>query len=274
VTRSALNRRLRTARLAGVTARGVLSALDARPPGGSERWLRLNHRGASVSLLEGPAFVTGSVLGVLAARGLPVRVRSASLIAAGTSGIVGAYDDVLGSSTTKGLRGHLQALADGEITSGTVKVAGIGVGGLMAGSLLRRGVVDRLLAGVLIAGTANLVNLLDLRPGRAFKASALAGVPLVIGPAGDVIAAALGAGAALLPGELGETTMLGDCGANSMGALVGVAAAATLSRPTLVAAAAGVVGLTLLSERVSFSAVIESHRLLAALDALGRSPTT
>ncbi len=66
--------------------------------------------------------------------------------------------------------------------------------------------------------------------------------------------------------------MLGDCGANAAGALLGVTWAAGRSRPTRMLLLAGVTGLTLASERVSFTAVIESTPALRALDQLGRRP--
>jgi len=64
--------------------------------------------------------------------------------------------------------------------------------------------------------------------------------------------------------------MLGDAGANAFGALLGLATAATLPRPARLAVLAGIVGLTLASEKVSFTAVIESHPVLRRLDEWGR----
>jgi UDP-GlcNAc:undecaprenyl-phosphate GlcNAc-1-phosphate transferase len=141
----------------------------------------------------------------------------------------------------------------------------------------------------LIAGGANLLNLFDLRPGRAIKVALAGGALLAAGgPAGprrgggaatgqrpgtgQVLAAPLGAAAALLGEDLGERAMLGDAGANSLGALLGVAAAAGLSRPARVALLAGITGLTAASEKVSFTAVIERTPALRWLDMLGRRP--
>jgi hypothetical protein len=64
--------------------------------------------------------------------------------------------------------------------------------------------------------------------------------------------------------------MLGDCGAGALGATLGWSLAMRPSRLTRIAAAAGVVGATLASERTSFSAVIEANPVLRRLDQLGR----
>jgi hypothetical protein len=86
------------------------------------------------------------------------------------------------------------------------------------------------------------------------------------------VAAPLGAAIALLPEDLGERAMLGDAGANALGALLGVAAAASLSRPARLALLAAITGLTAASEVVSFTAVIERTPALRWLDMLGRRP--
>src|SRR5690606_4012 len=109
-------------------------------------------------------------------------------------------------------------LARGEVTSGAVKILGIGATGLGAAALVSRGPADTLINGAAIAGAANLANLFDLRPGRAIKVGLLTGGPLLAAAvAGDSPATAaltavpLGAPAALLPGALGErgTPVLG-----------------------------------------------------------------
>jgi hypothetical protein len=122
----------------------------------------------------------------------------------------------------------------------------------------------------LIAGTANLLNLLDLRPGRAGKAAALAASAGLGGPSGGLVAGPLGATLGVLPVDLGERVMLGDCGANAVGALVGLRMAAMPGRPARAALLAGIVALTLASEKVSFTRVIEATPGLRELDRLGR----
>ena len=66
--------------------------------------------------------------------------------------------------------------------------------------------------------------------------------------------------------------MLGDAGANALGAMLGAAAASTLPRPARLGVLAVVAGLTAASEKVSFTKVIERTGPLRRLDMLGRRP--
>jgi UDP-N-acetylmuramyl pentapeptide phosphotransferase/UDP-N-acetylglucosamine-1-phosphate transferase len=279
--------------LGAAAARAAYTAFTRRPPGlnglpGDEVWGRTNHRGEPVTLLEGPAFVAGATVAGLVAPGLSSRMRAAVLLAGAGGGLLGAYDDLAGSGASRGFKGHLTALARGEITSGSVKLLGIGAAGLAAAAVAGTGAgskpvaaIDVLINGALVAGGANLLNLFDLRPGRAIKVGLLAGVPLATlgarpGAIGGVasaavVAAPLGAAAALLPEDLGEKAMLGDAGANALGALLGLAAS-RLGRGSRLAILAGVIGLTGASEYVSFTKVIQSTPPLHWIDMLGRRP--
>ena len=66
--------------------------------------------------------------------------------------------------------------------------------------------------------------------------------------------------------------LLGDAGANALGAMLGAAAAASLPRSGRVAVLAGIVALTAASEKVSFTKVIQRTPPLHWLDMLGRRP--
>ncbi|WP_402466221.1 hypothetical protein [Isoptericola aurantiacus] len=268
---------------AGVAAGAVAGSrrvLDAVSPGGVERWTRTNHRGEPVSMLEGPALAAGLVAGT-AVSGGDARVRVATMLATAGAGAFGVVDDLAEdtSTRTKGLRGHLGALAHGRVTTGGLKVLGIGATSVLAaalGTTRRSGLVPHLadvaVNGALVAGSANLVNLLDLRPGRALKAGAALSAPVAGACGGAGTGVLLGASAAAAPGDLAERDMLGDGGANALGAFVGARWAFGAPRAVRVAALAGVVGLTLASERVSFSAVIDRTPWLRSVDRLGRRP--
>jgi UDP-N-acetylmuramyl pentapeptide phosphotransferase/UDP-N-acetylglucosamine-1-phosphate transferase len=255
-----------------VAARAVTRTIAENPPGGAIRWERTNHRGETVTLAAGPAAAAGAVAGAALAPGLPARVRAAGVLGAAAVGAVGLYDDLAGTSSDKGLKGHLSALARGEVTSGTMKIAVIGTTGLVGSALVSRNVIDTLIGGAAIAGHANVMNLLDLRPGRAIKA-ALLQAPLVIGgPAGPVAAAGLGAAGALLGDDLAEKSMLGDAGANALGAVLGLALVAREGRAARLVHLGAVTGLTLASEKVSFTQVIARTPGLRDLDEFGRRP--
>ncbi|MET7463949.1 hypothetical protein [Nonomuraea sp. NPDC005501] len=268
------------AALGAVAARAAYTLLTrARPQDPDDRWTRKNHRGEPITLLEGPAFVAGAGAAAALVPGLPPRVRLAALLAGGGSGALGAYDDLYGTTSSKGFKGHLSALARGEVTSGAVKILGIGATGLGAAALVSGGPADTLVNGAAIAGAANLANLFDLRPGRAVKVGLLTGGPLLAAallrdrPVSAALAAVpLGAAAALLPDDLGERAMLGDAGANALGALIGLAAVTTLGRPGRLAVLGTVAALTAASEKVSFTKVIAGNRVLNRLDMLGRRP--
>jgi hypothetical protein len=274
---------IRSAAVAAATARLSYAGLRRRPPGGERTWTRTNHRGEPVTLLEGPAAAAGGIAGALAAPGLAGRERAALVLAGAAAAALGSYDDLAGSGKSRGFRGHLGALARGELTTGAVKLAGIGAAGLAASVLARpagagrggRGgrAADLVINAGLVAGGANLLNLFDLRPGRAIKVALGAGTLLAVTGRGAAAAAApLAAAAALLPEDLGERAMLGDGGANALGAMLGTAAAVSLPRPARVAALAVVVGLTAASEVVSFTKVIARTPPLNWVDMLGRRP--
>ncbi|MGG2465220.1 hypothetical protein ACO0M4_36605 [Streptomyces sp. RGM 3693] len=218
---------------AGAT-RAAYGALRRRPPGGAARWERKNYAGRTVTLHAGPAAALGTALAVAGAPGLSPRARGAAALAVLAAGGCGAYDDLAGAGDPRrGFRAHLSALRHGEVTSGAVKLFGIGAAGLAAGALLKDRPVDKLLAGVVIAGSAHLVNLLDVRPGRAAGAVVALAAPGLLrrGPAGPLSAVPLGAAAAVAGDDLGERTMLGDAGAHALGAALGLAVVAGWGSP-------------------------------------------
>lgn len=266
-------RALVSAAVGGAVAAAALRLLRAHPPGGATQWDRTNHAGGTVTLLEGPAYAAGAA----AAAGLLGAGPGPVVATVGAAGL-GALDDLRGDSGSKGLKGHLGALARGEVTTGAVKVVGLAVTGLAAAALVDRRTdrraVDTVLGGAVVAGTANLVNLLDLRPGRALKATVLLAAATST-PGGSVAAraaagAAGGAAVGVLRADLAGEAMLGDTGANAAGALLGTALVQRTGLRGRLAALAVLTGLTLASEKVSFTTVIESTPVLRELDALGR----
>jgi UDP-GlcNAc:undecaprenyl-phosphate/decaprenyl-phosphate GlcNAc-1-phosphate transferase len=246
------------------------SALQQRSPSAA-RWQRRNYRGRDVTLLLGPAVGLGALAGVAAAG---PRGRRGALLVVASAAAVGGYDDLYGDRHAQGLRGHARALGEGRVTTGMVKLAALAGTAALGSLTVHRRPTDVAVSTVLVAGGANLINLFDLRPGRAAKVSLLAAAALSAGATDQsraVAAAAAGAALAALPSDLAERAMLGDCGAGAIGALLGWSAGGGSARRRGLLAAT-VVALTLASERVSFSEVIERQPALRALDRLGRQP--
>jgi UDP-N-acetylmuramyl pentapeptide phosphotransferase/UDP-N-acetylglucosamine-1-phosphate transferase len=82
----------------------------------------------------------------------------------------------------------------------------------------------------------------------------------------------VGATAGLLVPDLRERLMLGDAGANVLGATLGLGVVLTTGTTVQLAVVAVLLALNLVSERVSFSRVIDQVGPLHALDRLGRRP--
>lgn len=188
-------------------------------------------------------------------------------------GLLGMLDDLGGVGESGGFRGHLSALAQGRLTTGAIKAFG---GPLLAlallGSSLENGRFGVIREAALISLAANLVNLLDRAPGRSIKISALGAAIFVaaIGFRGAaIVGPPAGASLGLLSADLREECMIGDAGANSLGAGVGYGVVVGTSAT----AQWWVLGVLLLanlaSEVVSFSAVIDRVPPLRWFDRLG-----
>lgn len=295
---------------AGVTTLVWRQLREVRTKGWARQWLRTNHAGRQVTLLEGVALVVGSA-GTAVVSGAGTRAAWVTgpgpyAMASVGAGVLGAVDDLREDTDRKGLGGHLQALAQGRVTTGAIKILGLAATGLAAvawddarsargatatggpqparggpvqtGDLGARHTLPlrlwgTLAGGAVVAGSANLANLCDLRPGRALKVGVLTAVPLVLSGAGSAAGAVtLGVALALLPDDLSGVSMLGDTGANPLGATLGLALVQRQGPLARTLALVVVTALTLASERVSFTAVIESTPVLRRLDQLGRKP--
>lgn len=268
-----------TVRFLRVSATGILDTPALARP---------NHRGkviptaagilivVSVLVIEAGRAVFGS-LGVGTEPKLTL-ARSEVLFALFGFGLLGLVDDLVGSGDDRGFRGHLRALGQGRLTTGLVKLLGgagiavvlVATPGFATG---RRLLIDALL----IALAANLGNLLDRAPGRLIKASILAYVPLAVvlgtGTVGVAIAPAMGAAIGLLGDDLRERLMLGDTGANVVGAVLGLGVVLGRGEATRVTALVLLVVSNVVAEIVSFSRVIERVPALRAFDRLGRHPS-
>jgi hypothetical protein len=164
--------------------------------------------------------------------------------------LLGVADD-LWSGEERGFRAHLRAGR----TTGVLKLVGIPLYALLR--------TRSLSSALLVALSANLLNQLDTRPGRALKAYLLAAVPLGSPKAVAVL---------LAPYDLREMAMLGDSGSNALGAVLGFGSVSKFTERQRWSAIAALAGLTLLGERRSLGALIEQTPGFRELDSLGRQP--
>ncbi len=195
----------------------------------------------------------------------------------------GLFDDWAGDSSAKGFKGHFSELARGRLTTGMLKLLGIGLLSLATGVMLYdpfdpARMARIICAALTIALFANFMNLMDLRPLRASKAYVVsiavcaAALPLsgVIECGWPSIAcmllACLGPVAATWRFDRREVAMLGDAGANTMGALSGFLLSISLPIWLLIPLTVVLLVVNLLSEKVSFTKVIERIPPLRAID--------
>jgi UDP-N-acetylmuramyl pentapeptide phosphotransferase/UDP-N-acetylglucosamine-1-phosphate transferase len=193
--------------------------------------------------------------------------------------LLGLLDDLGAVGDDRGFRGHLRAMAHGRLTTGGVKLVGGGLLAITCASVTgERGVGALLADAAVIALAANVGNLFDRAPGRTIKVGVLAAVALfVAASAGDRslllgVAAVVGASVGLLAFDLRERLMLGDAGSNVIGAALGFGTVLTVSPGVRNGVLVALVVLNLLSEKVSFSRVIDRVAPLRVVDRLGRKP--
>jgi UDP-N-acetylmuramyl pentapeptide phosphotransferase/UDP-N-acetylglucosamine-1-phosphate transferase len=253
---------------------------------GSPVLQRTNYRGRSVATAGGVVIVL-AVLVVEAARtalaefGLGEELsdsllRSMVLFACFAFAFLGLIDDLLATPGDRGFRGHLGALVHGRLTTGAMKLFGGGVVAIVLTAAPGEVSGRRLLAdAALVALAANLGNLLDRAPGRTIKVGLVAYVPIALAagtaPVGLALAPVVGATAGLLAADLRERLMLGDTGANLFGAVLGLAIVLETSRPVRTVVLVVLVLLNAVSERISFTAVIDRTPILRHFDRLGRA---
>ncbi len=254
-----------------------ICAMVLTPAGWHPRLTATNHRGRPVPATLGIALFAGSALAQLVA-GLLALVWGTELgrdtwgLLAGAVVVfaAGLMDD-LRPGGARGLFAHGRELLRGHVTTGLLKaVAGV-VGAVLVVLTLRGRSSWIMVAGVLlIAGSTNVWNGLDVRPGRAGKAFVLGAFPMMfLGPPA-LLARLLGAELAVLWPDLRERGMLGDSGSNLLGFVLGAAAYVELTGVWVVVAAAVAVGLNLLAETVTLSRCIDAVPPLRWLDRLGR----
>jgi UDP-GlcNAc:undecaprenyl-phosphate GlcNAc-1-phosphate transferase len=266
--------------LAALLAPFVLRALRA---GGH---VRENYRGRALPFPFGVLILAAALLALTplvvveraASQGVFEPLLAPILVYALGVACLGLIDDAFGAAAgaggaPRGWRGHARAVRRGELSTGALKAGGsLGLALLvMSGG---RSTGTWLLASAVLVLATNLFNLLDLRPGRAVKAFVLLGAGLTAGSGELPVLWALGlfGGPALVAGvyDVRERAMLGDTGANLLGALAGLWLVLTLSTLGLAIALALLLLITVYGEFRSLSTLVEKTPGVRWIDSLGR----
>ncbi|MDX9871893.1 MAG: hypothetical protein RBT41_05705 [Clostridia bacterium] len=232
--------------------------------------LKKNWRGEEIPALAGiifPLLITLDTLIYGLSENLTERIYILILAIALIAG-VGLYDDLYGDNGPKGLKGHLLYFWRRRIvTTGLIKLIGTGV--IAAFTVFSLGYT--LFDWLLLMLTVNTVNLLDLRPGRAVKGSALLLTAALLLAKEDywLMVTAGGLLTAYARYDLQAEVMLGDCGSNCLGMIAGLSllsASFTVKISLIIVLAF----FHALAEKYSFSAIITRSSFLDRLDKWGQ----
>lgn len=256
-------------------------------------WRRTNYRGAELAGVGGVVVVAvglAAVVVLAAVEGAALADRPAYAAALALLGFaaLGLNDDLREGQSGGGFRRHLTTLiSQRRITTGLVKLGGGAVLGVIVVWWATGGESSSWLGtvrgGALVALGANTINLFDRAPARASKVAALwwtvmFGVALAVADERALLLASAagtcGAAVGLARFEVRELVMLGDTGANALGAMLGLGAVLVATSAVEWALLGLLLGLNLVSERISFTAVIDGTPWLRRIDRWGSAYRT
>lgn len=236
-----------------------------------DRLIRPNYRGSMIVTGSGIVIIISALTAVSVVANpdwLP-EVGVGMLLLA----LVGLVDDCWGTGASRGLKGHFLSLRQGVWTTGWLKAL---TGALVGFGLSWQWSVtpgELIVNWMVLTLSANLINLLDLRPGRAIKGWLLMVALLLLGAQHLPLFlwGILGSALVYLTWDLQARVMMGDAGSNPLGLSLGIGAVLLLDIPERIIFLGGLLGVHWLAERSSLTAIIERIRWLKYLDQLGRA---
>ena len=188
---------------------------------------------------------------------------------------LGFIDDMLGQRDTLGFKGHFGALFRGQLTTGGLKAMGGGIIALFLAVFIGGEWWNIILNTLILALFTNMMNLLDLRPGRAVKGFLIFVLVIIIIAMGRMdyllLAPLLGAVLCYFPQDLQARAMMGDAGSNVLGLSLGYLAVTSLSLTARLGFLVFLLAIHVYTEKFSLTKTIENNVLLKTIDQLGRS---
>jgi hypothetical protein len=237
-----------------------------------------NYRGTDIPaplgiIIAAAGALAFGALGLLLELGVDMDVPPLAANLVFAVALFGLYDDAY-SGESRGWRGHGAELAKGTIPTGALKALGtLGIAGFVAYGRAPDDFVQFVAVVAVLVLSTNLFNIIDLRPGRAVKAFVVLAIALTIAKGWDLFQGlGVWTGAILIVGyyDLREQGMLGDTGANMIGAVAGFwLVNAITSTGGLIAAAIVLAAITAYGEFRSISAFVERTPILSHLDSVG-----
>ena len=185
----------------------------------------------------------------------------------------GILDDIIGTREVSGLKGHFKSFFKGTLTTGGFKAIFGGFVGVLISIAISESIPDIIINTLIIALSTNLMNLLDLRPGRAIKVYLVIMIVIFITLAGYIKVLTL----LILPNvlayfkyDLKAKAMMGDTGSNVLGISIGMIMVFGYSFNVRVGWLVFLVLIHILTEKYSLTKIIENNKILNFIDKLGR----
>ncbi|MGM0369773.1 MAG: glycosyl transferase family 4 [Bacillota bacterium] len=213
-------------------------------------------------------FIVGALLGIY-----DFDLTTKLIILLLTMTLIGIIDDTLGYKDFQGFKGHLQALFyEQKLTTGLLKMIFSFIVVFYLFFYWYGSILSSLVATFVVLLTANFINLLDFRPGRALKTFIFSLLLLIIYLKEEILVLALPSliiTLFLLPFDLEQQGMMGDVGSNILGALLGFLFILKSPFELQVFVLIGLIVINFYSEFYSLTKLIESNRILNYIDQLG-----
>ncbi|KXZ39656.1 UDP-N-acetylmuramyl pentapeptide phosphotransferase/UDP-N-acetylglucosamine-1-phosphate transferase [Alkalithermobacter thermoalcaliphilus JW-YL-7 = DSM 7308] len=188
-------------------------------------------------------------------------------------GFVGIIDDLIGTRDVTGLKGHIKSLIKGKLTTGGFKALFGGFVALCISVGISKNIQDIIINTMMIALFTNLLNLLDLRPGRSIKGYLFISVLffLSVNSYEKILIALLTANViAYFKEDIKALSMMGDAGSNILGVWLGIISANSFNIYTRIAILIGLILIHIITEKYSLTKIIENNKFLNYIDKLGR----
>ena len=189
-------------------------------------------------------------------------------------GMIGLLDDLIGDENVKGFKGHIKSFFKGKLTTGAMK-AGTGfLISLFISIIISANLLEIIINTFLIALFTNLINLFDLRPGRAIKIFILISIIMLFSNEFNeynfILFSFYGILFIYLPMDLKAISMMGDIGSNILGMTLGIYCGLTHNIISKSIYLFILILIHIMAEKISFSKMIEKNKVLNFIDKLGR----